>query len=80
MSDHNRALRQLVRWITDKFVQDVSADDAICAFDCRRGQCTIGEWATCGRRLNRAAGELMPASEQESSAQVKPAPPGSPSR
>jgi hypothetical protein len=29
----------------------VPEDVAICEFDCRKNQCTYGEWATCDRRI-----------------------------
>jgi len=37
---------------------EVSSDDALCEFDCRKPQCV--EWEYCSRRLQQAAGELMP--------------------
>jgi hypothetical protein len=48
------------QWVRDQIAQDVPEEIEICAFDCRKGQCTMGEWATCDRRLHKAAGELMP--------------------
>jgi hypothetical protein len=50
----------LLRWAKGLFVQDVPDDIALCEFDCRKQQCTMDEWATCGRRLTKAAGELSP--------------------
>jgi hypothetical protein len=50
----------LWRWVKDQIVQDVPKDSALCEFDCRKEQCTIGEWETCERRLDKGAGELMP--------------------
>jgi len=51
------------RWVRDQIVQDVPEDIALCELDCRKGQCTMGEWESCERRLKKAAGELMPAAE-----------------
>ncbi len=44
------------RWIISEIPQDI----ALCEFDCRKGQCSSGEWAACNRRISRAAGELLP--------------------
>ena len=54
--------KQLWQQLKGEIVQDVPEEDATCEFDCRKEQCTEGEWATCERRINRAAGELWPAS------------------
>ena len=48
------------RWLKDQIVREVPPEDALCEFDCRNEQCLYDEWATCERRLTRAAGELMP--------------------
>lgn len=72
MAGQSNPLKGLVRWIADQFVRDVPADDALCVFDCKTEQCTVGEWATCNRRLHRAAGELMPDSGQEPSPEANP--------
>lgn len=48
------------RWLKGQIVQDVPQADALCAYDCRKQQCTEEEWATCDRRINKAAGELWP--------------------
>jgi len=71
--------RGLRRWLASKIVQDVPEDSALCEFDCERGQCTHQEWATCDRRINKAAGELWPAAPTPPS---QPPPPtaDSPSR
>lgn len=53
-------LRRFRRWVAARIVQEVPEDIAICAFDCKKGQCTDGEWAICDRRIKRAAGELWP--------------------
>lgn len=49
----------ILRWLKQQ-VEDVPDDLALCEFDCRKVQCTSDEWATCERRINRAAGELFP--------------------
>lgn len=51
-------------WAKNQLVGDVPEDIAICAMDCRKGQCTLGEWEKCERRLHKGAGELMPAQEE----------------
>jgi len=53
-------LTRALRWLKDQLVREVPPEDALCEFDCRKEQCFYDEWATCERRLNRAAGELMP--------------------
>jgi len=54
-------LRRIWDWLAGQFVGEVPEDGALCEFDCRKLQCREGEWASCMRRLQRAAGELMPA-------------------
>jgi curli biogenesis system outer membrane secretion channel CsgG len=49
-------------WLMNEIVQDVPEPIAVCEFDCRKTQCTFAEWASCERRLKKAAGELMPPS------------------
>ena len=44
----NLRLRCLV---TDQIIQDVPSDIAVCEYDCRKSQCTLGEWETCEHRL-----------------------------
>ncbi len=56
-------LSRLSQWAKEWMVQDVPEDIALCAFDCRKGECTSEEWESCERRQNKAAGELMPAKE-----------------
>lgn len=51
---------RLWHWIKDQIVQNVPKDIALCEFDCRKEQCTMEEWETCERRLDKAAGDLMP--------------------
>ena len=36
-------------------VQPVPDDDGPCEFNCRKGQCTLGEWETCEIRLQSLA-------------------------
>jgi hypothetical protein len=57
-----KTIQRLSQWVLNQIVQDVPEDSALCEFDCRKGQCTQGEWQECERRLNRAEGELMPVS------------------
>jgi hypothetical protein len=57
------ALQRLTDWVLNQIIQDVTEGDGLCEYDCRKGQCSQGEWETCERRLNRASGELMPARE-----------------
>jgi hypothetical protein len=42
-------------WLKGQIVADVPAEDAICEFDCRKQQCSYGEWAACSRRLKYMA-------------------------
>jgi len=53
-------------WLRGKIAADVPAGDALCEFDCRKSQCYLDEWETCERRLQNAAGELMPSQEPAS--------------
>ena len=54
-------LRNVWEWAGEQFVGEVPRDYALCEFDCRKPQCREAEWKNCARRLQRAAGELMPA-------------------
>ena len=47
-------------WAREQIVVEVPADLAVCEFDCRQPACSSEEWATCQRRISKAAGELMP--------------------
>jgi hypothetical protein len=47
-------------WAKGHIVSEVCEADALCEFDCRKPQCAEGEWEYCTRRLQQAAGELMP--------------------
>lgn len=58
------SLRRFFQWVRKQIVQDVPEDAALCEFDCRKEQCTQGEWESCERRLKRAEGELMPSSKK----------------
>lgn len=55
-----KVVHSVLGWFTRQVVQDVPAGDALCEFDCRKLQCHVGEWESCERRLQNAAGELMP--------------------
>ena len=48
------------QWVKGQIVQEVPKGIELCEFDCRKEQCAVGEWETCDRRLQHAAGELMP--------------------
>lgn len=48
------------QWMKNQIAQDVPASDGLCEYDCNKQQCTEEEWATCERRIGRAAGELWP--------------------
>jgi len=48
------------QWMKNQIAQDVPASDGLCEYDCRKQECTEEEWATCERRIQRAAGELWP--------------------
>jgi hypothetical protein len=45
------------QWLQNQIIQTVPEDSALCEFDCSKCQCTLEEWQTCARRLNKAAGE-----------------------
>lgn len=54
--------RKFWHWLKDQIAQDAPEAVAVCEFDCRKQQCTEEEWATCERRIHKAAGELWPES------------------
>ncbi len=54
--------KKIWRWLKDQIAQDVPEANSVCEFDCREPECTEQEWAACERRIDRAAGELFPAS------------------
>jgi curli biogenesis system outer membrane secretion channel CsgG len=68
MADDGRKITHPIskawNWLRDQIVQPVPESSALCEFDCRKQQCTMGEWENCDRRLTQAAGELMPASKK----------------
>ncbi len=61
-----KLFRNIWDWVKGHVIGEVPAYDALCEFDCRKPQCSEGEWENCTRRLQRAAGELMPAKEPAS--------------
>lgn len=63
-----RLLRNIRNWAWGQIIREVPEDDAFCAFDCCNTHCAEGEWKTCMRRLDRAAGILMPAKRPPSKA------------
>ena len=69
--------RKIWQWLKDQITQDVLEADGLCEYDCRKQQCTEEEWATCERRINKAAGELWPESSppgREANPGAKPSP------
>ena len=64
MSRVSDGLSRMWSAIENVFVQDVPDDVALCEFDCRKGQCSDEDWASCNRRLDKAAGELSPSSTE----------------
>jgi hypothetical protein len=64
--------RKFWQWLKDQIVQDVAEAEGLCEFDCRKQQCTEEEWATCERRINKAAGELWPESSPAPGGEVNP--------
>lgn len=65
-----KLLRNIWDWVEGQVVGDVPEGDAVCVFDCRKPQCTEGEWEQCTRRLRHAAGELMPSEEPPGAANL----------
>ena len=53
--------QNVLEWSRGQFIGEVPEDSAICEFDCRKSECGEVEFQNCKRRLERAAGELMPA-------------------
>jgi hypothetical protein len=43
--------RRLLGHFTRNWVAETPQDDSLCEFECRKTQCTFGEWQNCGRRL-----------------------------
>ena len=56
---------RLWQWLKGQFVGGVPDEIGLCEYDCRKHQCTMGEWETCDRRLNQAAGELTPGDQRQ---------------
>ena len=59
----NETSRGIWQWLQDQFIQTVPDDCAVCEYNCRKCQCTSGEWESCARRLNKPAGETIPRQE-----------------
>jgi len=64
------SLRDFGRRLKGQIVPEVPAELALCEFDCRKGQCSWDEWASCERRISEAAGELMPLIQKARSGDV----------
>lgn len=60
MVPNNNLTYRFASWMMSHIIQDVQEENAVCEYDCRKPQCTESEWMSCRRRLERAAGELMP--------------------
>ena len=56
-----KLLRNIWDWAWGQLIGEVPQEDALCEFDCRKPQCTEGEWENCTRRLQSATGELVTA-------------------
>ncbi len=63
MPHSENPFRRFSRWVMEQIVQDVPENIALCELDCRKGQCSMGEWECCSRRITKAAGEFMPPEE-----------------
>jgi hypothetical protein len=63
-------IRNIWRWVVGQFTREVPKEYALCEFDCRKPQCHEGDWENCMRRLQRAAGELMPAKKSDACADI----------
>ena len=59
-SKKGKPVQRLVGFVKRNIVDDVPEEIALCEFDCRKGQCEQGEWASCDRRVRNASGELFP--------------------
>ena len=70
--------RKFWQWLKDQIAQDVPEANGLCEYDCRKQQCAEEEWATCERRIHKAAGELWPESSPAPRGERKPG--GKPSR
>jgi hypothetical protein len=65
-----KLLRNIWDWTWKQLVGEVPEDDAICAFDCRKPQCTEGEWENCARRLDSVAERSKHAKQPPSEAVI----------
>jgi hypothetical protein len=59
-SEGNGPFVKVWQWFRGQIIQPVPEETAVCEFDCRKLDCSMGEWESCDRRINHAAGELMP--------------------
>ena len=55
------------RFLMEQLVQDVPEELAVCEFECRKLECTQGEWEVCDRRLRRPAGSARPVGQRMAS-------------
>jgi hypothetical protein len=55
-----RPFIHLWKRLRDGIAQNVPEEDALCAFDCHKAQCSFGEWEMCDWRRRKAAGEFTP--------------------
>ena len=46
-----RGIRHLWQRLFRELIQEVPRDYGACEFDCRKPDCTQGEWESCRRRL-----------------------------
>ena len=51
-----QGVRRAKHWLNEQIIQDVPEDIALCEFDCRKGQCRMGEWESCERRIQDLQG------------------------
>lgn len=51
------------QWLKNQVTQDVPVSVGLCEYDCRKQQCSAEEWESCERRIQKAAGELWPATK-----------------
>jgi hypothetical protein len=63
------------QWLKDQIATDVPEADGLCEYDCRKPQCNQEEWATCERRISKAAGELWPEPSPAPRAETNPSSP-----
>jgi len=58
--DSFKGFQLLRRKLRCALFEIVPEEIALCEFDCQKVNCTATEWKTCKRRIEKAAGELMP--------------------